>query len=154
MPEEVKKPGVVVSAAKPAVAAKPGVSAVAEKKPKEPKAAKPPKEPKVKVAKEPKAPRPKMIKGHTYESIIHLGKDKDGKTYGPEHNPKRGTAATRFALYKDGQTIQQALDAGMKQADIAWDSKSDIGFITIEDIKTPAPAPATTSQPVVNTASA
>jgi hypothetical protein len=69
---------------------------------------------------------------HSVESVITMGKDPEGKNYGPDNNPKRaGSAAnTRFALYKSGMTIQQALDAGITRGDINWDSKQ--GFINIK----------------------
>lgn len=102
-----------------------------------PKAAKAPKE---KAPPKPKQPRTKMISKFPYSSKIFLNNDKDGKKYGNENNPKRGTAATRFNLYKDGMTLDQAVAAGIKPADIAWDSKK--GWIRLEappaDVKTAA----------------
>jgi hypothetical protein len=71
---------------------------------------------------------------YSNESVITFGKDKDGKPYGPDNNPKRdGSAAhARFAKYKSGMTIQQALDAGITRGDINWDSKPEQGFIVIK----------------------
>ena len=45
-------------------------------------------------------------------------------------NPKRpgSSSATRFEKYRDGMTVQDAVDAGLKR-DLAWDW--DHGFITI-----------------------
>lgn len=64
-------------------------------------------------------------------SKISFGKDKDGEPYGKDNNPKRaGSGAhTRFALYKDGQTIAEAKEAGVTAGDINWDAKQ--GFIKI-----------------------
>lgn len=93
---------------------------VAEKKTTEIKAAKP-----AAVAKEPKAPAgPRAPKGYGLEDKIHFGKNAEGKAYGPGNNPKRPNSGshTRFALYKDGQTIGAALDAGVETADILWDA--------------------------------
>jgi hypothetical protein len=38
-----------------------------------------------------------------------------------QENPKRGASAERFALYKDGMTVAQALEAGVQRADLRWD---------------------------------
>lgn len=48
-------------------------------------------------------------------------------------NPKReGTpSAARFALYKDGMTVKAAKEAGVKAADISYDSEK--GFITLTE---------------------
>jgi hypothetical protein len=53
-------------------------------------------------------------------------------------NPKRGKAASRFNLYKDGMTVEQYIEASHKagnakalaQSDIRWDVAS--GFISIK----------------------
>ena len=83
------------------------------------------------TAKEPKAPRPKKIQGHTYDTRISYGSDSEKKRYGAEeNNPKRGGAKERFARYANCKTIQDALDAGMKPEDIGYDLKS--GFIVAE----------------------
>lgn len=51
-----------------------------------------------------------------------------GSPYHPEkNNPKRGKAGERFKGYKNGMTLQQAVDSGMTPADVAWDLKK--GFI-------------------------
>lgn len=39
-----------------------------------------------------------------------------------EKNPKRGKAAERFNLYRDGMTVEQYLAAGGTTADLAWDT--------------------------------
>lgn len=50
-------------------------------------------------------------------------------------NPKRpGTAShTRFAAYKVGMTIAEAIKAGVTRADVRWDMARD--FITLEEPK-------------------
>ena len=42
-----------------------------------------------------------------------------------DHNPKKPTsqAFARFALYRDGQTVADALAAGVKSIDIVWDTR-------------------------------
>lgn len=78
-----------------------------------------------------KAPRPKKIQGHTYDTRIGYGVDKEKKRYhASENNPKRGGAATRFAKYAECKTIQDALNAGMKPEDVGYDLKN--GFIVAE----------------------
>lgn len=93
------------------------------KETKAPKAAKAPKEPK-----EPKAP--KAPKFATNMKIKMLA-DKEGKTYGKDNNPKRvgSSSHDRFALYVDGMTVEAAIAAGVKTADLDWDV--DKGFISI-----------------------
>ena len=48
-------------------------------------------------------------------------------------NPKKaGSAAhTRFELYKTGMTVKEALLAGIKTIDLAWDSAASRGFISV-----------------------
>lgn len=96
------------------------------------------KEAAVKEAKAPKAPKEVKEKvyganKHKASAVITLGKDKEGKDYGPKNNPKRegSASAVRFALYKNGMTIQKALDAGVSSGDINFDSDAKRGFITI-----------------------
>lgn len=45
-------------------------------------------------------------------------------------NPKRGTAAERFALYKNGMTVDEYIAAGGKRADVNWDVSK--GFIEVK----------------------
>lgn len=45
-------------------------------------------------------------------------------------NPKRGTAAERFALYKNGMTVDEYIAAGGKRADVNWDV--GCGFIEVK----------------------
>jgi hypothetical protein len=107
--------------AKPAAAAKPA----ADKKP----------------AAEKKPAAPKTVAGHPMNAKISLGANKDGKKYGPDNNPKRANSAsaTRFALYKDGMTITEALAAGLRSDDIGFDSNATRAYIKITD---PAPVKA------------
>lgn len=53
-----------------------------------------------------------------------------------EGNPKSGESAERFKGYVSGQTVAEALAAGLKRGDIVWDVGH--GFIEVA----PAPAPA------------
>lgn len=78
--------------------------------------------------------------------VVTMLADKEGKQYGPDHNPKRNASAARFACYRDGITIGD-LRAALVDAlgadgadklsdDLAWDVKR--GFISLS----PAPAAA------------
>ena len=71
--------------------------------------------------------KPKREPKYQPDAKITLLKDKEGATYGPDNNPKRaGTeSANRFALYKNGMTVKDALDAGVRSADIDWDVKHE-----------------------------
>lgn len=70
-----------------------------------------------------------------------------------ESNPKRPGSKSfeRFALYQNGMTQGEALDAGVLTADLIWDSKH--GFITIEGydpgevVKPKAREPKATKEP-------
>ena len=46
-----------------------------------------------------------------------------------ESNPKRGDSRNRFGLYRDGMSIEAALAAGIRAADLRWDHAH--GFIDI-----------------------
>lgn len=99
------------------------VAAVAAEKPK-----------KEKKARAPKAERTTPINTSAKfsdTSVISFGKDKEGKDWGPENNPKRPNSATwaRFKLYQSGMTLKEAMDAGVTRGDINWDSKQ--GFIIL-----------------------
>lgn len=48
-------------------------------------------------------------------------KDENVITFVTEPNPKRGASAERFAHYKVGMTIADAIKAGVTRGDIAWD---------------------------------
>jgi hypothetical protein len=49
-------------------------------------------------------------------------------------NPKRPGSASfdRYALYRVGMTVDEAIAAGVKREDIAWDSASSRKFIVLE----------------------
>ena len=64
------------------------------------------------------------------DATISFGVDKEGNFYGPEvNNPKKegSKTRTRFALYREGMTIKQALEAGITTADLVYDR--DHGFV-------------------------
>lgn len=87
-----------------------------------------------KAPKEKKAPVPREKKyptGATGASKISFGADKSGKKYGVDNNPKKGAAATRFAKYKEGMTVEEALKAGVQIGDLRWDSDPKRGFIKL-----------------------
>lgn len=84
----------------------------------------------------PKAPpRPSRFAD---SDVVRMGADKEGKPYGPENNPKRPGSEShdRFAKYRDGKTVRENIDAGVRSADIAWDV--DHGFIVVEKSAAPA----------------
>lgn len=85
--------------------------------------------PAAEAAKPEKEVKEKLVAGKPLSAKILFGKDKEGKSYGKDNNPKRRKAGERFALYTDGMTVQKALDAGISAADIAWDVGK--GFITL-----------------------
>lgn len=72
--------------------------------------------------KKPAGPRPITVGLKTFNLS-------DVITLKTETNPKRGASAERFANYASGQTVQQALDAGLLRADIVWDSAH--GYIEV-----------------------
>lgn len=79
-------------------------------------------------------PKAETWAGHALTAKIRMGKDKDGKPFGVENNPKRegSKSHARFALYTDGMTIQSLRDAeGSMAADVAYDKNK--GYITVED---------------------
>jgi len=63
--------------------------------------------------------------------IITLLADKDGKTFGADHNPKKpgSASAERFAKYVDGMTVKAAKEAGILNGDFSNDTSK--GFISI-----------------------
>lgn len=65
------------------------------------------------------------------DAVITMGSDSEGNAYGPENNPKRKGSASfdRFALYSDGMTVAQFVDAGGRTADLKYDA--DKGFISV-----------------------
>jgi hypothetical protein len=100
------------------------------------------------VAKEPKAPKgPQAPKGYTLADTIHFAKNAEGKEYHPtENNPKRPSSVShaRFAQYKNGMTIGDALAAGVLSADISWDVSHKFIIIKsapkVAEVKTAAAA--------------
>lgn len=87
---------------------------------------------KEKVVKEKKD---KLVGGHPLTAKLTFGsrkvEDKD-VSWGTDekNNPKRGGAATRFALYKKGMTIQAALDAGMSTGNVTHDLEK--GYVVVQ----------------------
>jgi len=77
-------------------------------------------------------PIPKEAK-YAETSVITLQTDpKDpSKTFGAEHNPKKPGSASheRFARYKDGMTVKEALDVGLLRGDL--DNDHAKGYIKI-----------------------
>jgi len=47
-----------------------------------------------------------------------------------EGNPKRGTAAERYNLYKNGMTVGKYIELGGQLRDVTWDAKK--GWISAE----------------------
>lgn len=77
-------------------------------------------------------PRPVVTrgpKGVSADAVIRMCVDTHGKHYGPDNNPKKPGSKThgRFALYTDGMTIAQALEAGIPTSDMVYDQGH--GFI-------------------------
>lgn len=73
------------------------------------------------------AAAPKTVGGFAPTAKITLGKDKEGKAYGKDNNPKRAgsASATLFEKYKDGMAVEQAAAAGVTAAALKWDSEHD-----------------------------
>jgi hypothetical protein len=91
--------------------------------------------PAVKAAKKVAAPKPaaKAAKVSAPKAAA-----KEAKVAGPDNrkitvlvgeNPKRGSAAERFDLYKKNATVDKYVAAGGKKEDIGWDVKK--GFISV-----------------------
>jgi len=71
-------------------------------------------------------------------ATINFGTDAEGNAYSSENSPKKGDATKgRWALYQDGMTVKDALDAGMTRSNIRKDRRA--GFVTITN---PPEAPA------------
>lgn len=76
------------------------------------------------------------------QGTIHFGKDDEGNAYGPENSPKKGeNTKQRWAIYRDGMTVADALEAGLTRSNIRKDRRA--GFITITN---PEPAEAETAE--------
>lgn len=82
-------------------------------------AAKPKAEATPKAEKAPKAPKaPKIVVDYTLgpSDVIHFG-ERDGKKFGPDNVPYREDSkrAQRFALIKDGMTVEEAGKVGLTE---------------------------------------
>jgi hypothetical protein len=77
-------------------------------------------------------PKPKRSGSYDDAATITFGKDKEGNAYGPKNNPKREGSKSheRFAAYKSGMTVRQALDAGVLGADLKYDEGKEFIVIT------------------------
>lgn len=66
------------------------------------------------------------------DTIVRMGKDSEGKTYGDGHSPKRpgSASAKRFESYADGRTVGEVKKAGATAADVAYDAAH--GYIVLE----------------------
>jgi hypothetical protein len=75
-----------------------------------------------------KAPRARKF---SKDSVITLGVDANGNSYGKDNNPKRsGSAAgSRFELYENGLTIEDTIAKGVLLRDINYDVGR--GFISL-----------------------
>jgi hypothetical protein len=77
---------------------------------------------------------PKREPKYAETAVITLLADKDGKKYGPDHNPKKAgsKSAPRFAKYRDGMTVGEYIKAtdGVGRADLEYDVQHN--FISIE----------------------
>lgn len=76
------------------------------------------------------------------DATINFGTDGEGKPYSAENSPKKGDATkARWAVYRDGMTVQEALDGGLTPSNIRRDRRA--GFITVTAApKSEAPAEA------------
>lgn len=73
------------------------------------------------------------MRKYSMTATIHFCNDKDGKPYSAEeNNPKnRGSGAReKFSLYREGMTVAQAVDGGIKTRDLDYDLSK--GFIRLE----------------------
>lgn len=78
-----------------------------------------------------KEQKEKTVAGYAPTAKVTLLADQEGKKYGKDNNPKRSgsASASLFEKYKDGMTVQQAVDAGLTAAALRWDA--DHKFISI-----------------------
>lgn len=79
--------------------------------------------PRVERVREPRAQRPSTTDPRVIVSVAP--------------NPKRPGSAShaRYELYRVGMTVDEAIAAGVKREDIAWDSASSRKFISLESPK-------------------
>lgn len=81
---------------------------------------------------EEKVKKSRKIAKHEPNERIVFGEDKEGKPYSKAYSPRRvGSKSAERWFYKNNMTLQQAIDAGMTTADIAWDLEK--GFIKIAE---------------------
>ena len=102
-----------------------------------------------KTAANPAGNLPPAVKGPknvAQDAVITMGKDKEGRHYGPDNNPKKIGSKThgRFAMYRHGMTVSEALEAGITTADLVYDR--DHGFVHFEGGKTAEPAAAAAAE--------
>ncbi len=68
--------------------------------------------------------------------IIHFGTDKEGNAYSADNSPKKGEGTKeRWAKYRDGMTLSEAIAAGLTRSNVRKDRRA--GFITIEHVAAP-----------------
>jgi len=67
-------------------------------------------------------PKVKQVKGSDTAAIAKKEANRDRKiTILVEGNPKKGTAATRYDLYKNGMTVGKYIELGGQLRDVTWD---------------------------------
>lgn len=73
-------------------------------------------------------------------ATINYGAAEDGTAYSADNSPKKGDATkARWALYRDGMTVSEALAAGLTRSNIRKDRRA--GFVKITNPeKAEAPA--------------
>lgn len=91
--------------------------------------------PKASTPKTPKAPKvaaPKTCAGYQLTAVITLLKDKEGKQYSAENNPKRANSGAHklFMKYREGMTVDAFVKAGGRASAIKYDV--DHGYISVK----------------------
>jgi len=74
-------------------------------------------------------PKNKAPKGEAQKEAMAASRARKIKIL-VEGNPKRGTAAERYALYKNGMTVGKYTELGGQLRDVTWDIKQ--GWISAE----------------------
>lgn len=112
------------ASAKPAPSAMAQMAKVIDKVTPPAKAPAPAKKTKAPAAAAPKAPSGGRASFTVADiiTVVHKGE-----------NPKRGTAAERYDLYKSGMTVEAYIAAGGQRRDVVWDQK--MGWITVKPAK-------------------
>jgi hypothetical protein len=87
-------------------------------------------------------------RGRPMDATIHMLRDKSGKHYGADNNPKKAgsNGGIRFAMYVDGMTVEAAIKKGIWTQDISWDI--DKGFIEVKGGTAKAPKPVKAAAPI------